>query len=286
MPTSGYGYHPTHHSHHSHHRIQIQSSSSKYSLCEPKLNSQLQTQPAWSTAGALQNTDASSMRYDLTMPKSENLAAWSGGNAFSCAPAPQTALTAAADVGATDKKDVDVAAVGLRVGLRPQSESPSGSVASISTTASVAAPTKHKCAHCSKVFKHKSNLKIHQIIHTESAYTCPYCHKKFARRSNLRQHIRVHTDERPFECAHCKRRFKQTHSLKDHIRIHTGERPFRCEFCPKAFKVKHNLVAHRRLHTGERPFKCSACPKAFASKSSLNGHVKKLHPAQWQSRAK
>jgi len=141
---------------------------------------------------------------------------------------------------------------------------------------------KWQCEHCSKQFKHKSNLKIHQIIHTEKALSCQYCNKKFARSSNLRQHLRVHTDERPYECKHCKRRFKQTHSLKDHIRTHTGERPFKCDYCPKAFKVKHNLVAHRRLHTGERPFKCESCPKAFASKSSLNGHVKKLHPKVWQ----
>eukprot|EP01084_Bolivina_argentea_P099118 178185_1 len=142
---------------------------------------------------------------------------------------------------------------------------------------------KFQCDRCPKQFKHKSNLKIHQIIHTENALSCGYCNKKFARKSNLRQHLRVHTDERPYECEHCKRRFKQTHSLKDHIRTHTGERPFKCDFCPKAFKVKHNLVAHRRLHTGERPFKCDLCPKAFASKSSLNGHCKKIHPQFWST---
>jgi len=165
----------------------------------------------------------------------------------------------------------------LMTGMR--ATSPKAATASPKASAS---QEKYKCDHCPKQFKHKSNLKIHQIIHTKDALTCEFCDKKFARSSNLRQHLRVHTDERPYECVHCKRRFKQTHSLKDHIRIHTGERPFKCEFCPKAFKVKHNLVAHRRLHTGERPFKCDSCPKAFASKSSLNGHVKKLHPQVWQ----
>jgi len=141
---------------------------------------------------------------------------------------------------------------------------------------------RYACTHCSKAFKHKSNLRIHQIIHTKAALKCNYCDKRFARKGNLKQHLRVHTDERPYSCVFCPKKFKQPHSLKDHLRIHTGEKPFECKFCGKSFNVKHNMVIHSRLHTGERPFDCVICAKKFASKSSLNGHTKKFHAASWE----
>eukprot|EP01083_Nonionella_stella_P065993 173433_1 len=136
----------------------------------------------------------------------------------------------------------------------------------------------YSCDVCCKVFKHRSNLKIHYVVHTPDALCCSFCSKKFARKSNLNQHLRVHTGEKPYPCRFCSKKFAQSHSLKDHIRIHTGEKPFQCEFCGKKFKVKHNMIAHRRLHTGEKPFQCAFCVKGFASKSSLNGHQKKKHP--------
>ena len=109
--------------------------------------------------------------------------------------------------------------------------------------------TYHKCPHCPRTFQHKSNLTIHQKIHSSSAYICNFCGKKFARHSNLRQHTRVHTNERPFKCKHCPKSFKQQHSLVDHVRIHTGEKPHKCEFCEKAFAARCNLIVHRRIHS-------------------------------------
>ncbi len=46
-----------------------------------------------------------------------------------------------------------------------------------------------------KIFKHKSNLKIHQITHTKSALECHYCHKKFARKLKV-----IDTKKKQYEC--------------------------------------------------------------------------------------
>ena len=70
-----------------------------------------------------------------------------------------------------------------------------------------------ECTICNKKFLHKSNLVIHQRIHTNLAFLCKYCGKRFARISNLKQHTRTHTKERPFLCDFCDKRFNQKHTL-------------------------------------------------------------------------
>ena len=84
------------------------------------------------------------------------------------------------------------------------------SISTLSTTSTRAGQV-YQCPDCGKHFKHKSNLKIHCIIHTDDALECPHCQKKFARKSNLTQHLRVHTGERPYICEYCDKSFKQSH---------------------------------------------------------------------------
>lgn len=83
------------------------------------------------------------------------------------------------------------------------------------TAPSTASPAAFACSECGKVFKHKSNLKIHGVIHTAQALRCSFCDKKFARKGNLKQHLRVHTDERPYACRYCPKYVSISHICSD-----------------------------------------------------------------------
>uniref|UniRef100_A0A4W5PYJ0 C2H2-type domain-containing protein n=1 Tax=Hucho hucho TaxID=62062 RepID=A0A4W5PYJ0_9TELE len=113
-------------------------------------------------------------------------------------------------------------------------------------------------------------------------HACSYCHKRFNYRSQVIIHERVHTRERPFVCKHhsrafgckiCGKAFGTKQTLKTHQFTHMGERPFICNYCGKSFAYLCNLKTHERVHTGEKPFGCKRCGRCFTQKHCLEKHL-------------
>jgi uncharacterized Zn-finger protein len=80
--------------------------------------------------------------------------------------------------------------------------------------------TGNECNVCCKVFREKSKLDRHMLVHTgEKPFPCEFCGKCFSVDYNLRTHLRVHTGEKPFQCTfeNCDKRFTQSGNLKAHI---------------------------------------------------------------------
>uniref|UniRef100_A0A452F3D6 Zinc finger protein 630 n=1 Tax=Capra hircus TaxID=9925 RepID=A0A452F3D6_CAPHI len=119
-----------------------------------------------------------------------------------------------------------------------------------------------QCSVCGKGFVKKSQLDIHQRVHTrEKLYVCGDCGKAFSEKSHLIVHQRIHTGEKSYECSECGKAFSQKSLFIVHQRVHTGEKPYECLECQKAFSQKTHLIIQQRLHTREKPFGFSECGK-------------------------
>ncbi|XP_044032122.1 zinc finger protein 436-like [Siniperca chuatsi] len=118
-----------------------------------------------------------------------------------------------------------------------------------------AAANMFPCPICSKVFKFKSLLASHSLIHSEvRPYGCDFCSRSFRRLSHLKRHREVvHANgarlPQSFICHICGKDKKCRSQLARHVIIHTGERPFACDLCAARFNRRGNLQQHRkRMH--------------------------------------
>ncbi|XP_075114476.1 uncharacterized protein LOC142183329 isoform X2 [Leptodactylus fuscus] len=129
------------------------------------------------------------------------------------------------------------------------------------------------CSECGKCFSHQQHLVEHCRSHTDQKpHSCPECGKSFTLKSDMVRHQRTHTGQRPFSCSVCGKCFSLKSDLGRHERIHSGHKPFPCSYCGKCFTLKSNLLTHQRIHTGEKPYSCPECDKCFTHKSNLVQH--------------
>lgn len=82
--------------------------------------------------------------------------------------------------------------------------------------------------------------------------SCSICSKVLPCKSQLTVHERVHTGERPFSCLDCGHSTNTKNELKNHMRVHTGEQPHPCSFCGQKFSNRSNLVRHQRRHQSKQ----------------------------------
>lgn len=113
-------------------------------------------------------------------------------------------------------------------------------------------------------------------------FPCPICGKVFRFKSLLASHSLIHSEIRPFSCDFCSRSFRRLSHLKRHREVvhANGERlpeSFVCHICGKDKKCRSQLARHVIIHTGERPFACDLCTARFNRSGNLKQHRKRMH---------
>lgn len=103
-------------------------------------------------------------------------------------------------------------------------------------------------------------------------YQCQFCFKLFRHVSNFKSHQLIHTNLKPYKCRFCGVGFKQTGNLKAHERIHTGDRPYKCSYCGKQFARSTTRNTHEKLHTNSVTYRCNVCDRIFMHANSLKKH--------------
>uniref|UniRef100_A0A3P9MAJ0 C2H2-type domain-containing protein n=1 Tax=Oryzias latipes TaxID=8090 RepID=A0A3P9MAJ0_ORYLA len=86
------------------------------------------------------------------------------------------------------------------------------------------------------------------------AFPCPVCGKVFRFRSLLASHALIHSDVRPFDCDLCSRSFRRLSHLKRHREVvhDNGARlpeSFICHICGVDKKCRSQLARHVIIHT-------------------------------------
>ncbi|CAN8015429.1 unnamed protein product [Ixodes persulcatus] len=132
------------------------------------------------------------------------------------------------------------------------------------------------CTKCRKIYKNRSGLKKHMMIHSgEHKFECDKCHRQFRFKSVLQVHMKTHTREFPHECTKCTRKYATEEQLKKHVeRWHVD--PVICQTCNMPFMRQRNLAIHMlRRHgpPGKGPqFRCQTCERAFYLQEDLICH--------------
>ncbi|GAA6234202.1 zinc finger protein 708-like [Lates japonicus] len=113
-------------------------------------------------------------------------------------------------------------------------------------------------------------------------FPCPTCSKVFRFKSLLASHSMIHSEVRPYACDFCSRSFRRLSHLKRHREVvhANGARPpqsFVCHICGKDKKCRSQLARHVIIHTGERPFACDLCAARFNRRGNLQQHRKRMH---------
>ncbi|KAJ8302895.1 hypothetical protein KUTeg_019291 [Tegillarca granosa] len=147
----------------------------------------------------------------------------------------------------------------------------------------------YTCDVCGKGFKQFSQMRNHQMIHSEHQSDdpnkwyknkeCSVCKRQFANQKSLAKHIQaVHSKIKPFICPFCGHAAARKAMMQLHIRTHTGEKPYKCDVCQYTTGDHNSLRRHKMRHTGQKKYQCQYCGYACIQAISLKMHVKNKHP--------
>ncbi|KAH8334964.1 hypothetical protein KR074_011935 [Drosophila pseudoananassae] len=135
---------------------------------------------------------------------------------------------------------------------------------------------KISCKFCHKVFKNRSRMEKHEVIHLTNRprFLCPQCHRAYLTKQALKVHVEAKHQQSGAPCDTCGKVFAIAKALEIHKRYHSKDFPFACDLCDRKYAQRSHLTVHQKVkHSGAR-FICeyADCSKTFTSSSSLRYH--------------
>ena len=104
------------------------------------------------------------------------------------------------------------------------------------------------------------------------SYNCKTCSKKFKKKHNLNVHERIHSKEKPFKCRKCNTSFRQRAHLNRHERTHEKKgdmESFSCVTCDQTF-----------CNFGDQEFHAKTYPDHTMTPNKGNGIDRKVKNTQ------
>jgi len=128
-----------------------------------------------------------------------------------------------------------------------------------------------ECDFDGKVFKAKSNLNQHMMVHLPLV-KCEICNNEISKRCFSRHQKRFHSNKLEFKCKICAKCFTSAEYLKTHEKIHVKK--FKCDICSKKFSMQFCLSKHtKESHENPKSFKCEICDNKYNQKNALTRHL-------------
>lgn len=146
------------------------------------------------------------------------------------------------------------------------------------------------CIECGKVFRNRTRLLAHMLLHVTAKLQCDHCKKLFKSKKYIREHMSiVHRQGVPHICEKCGREFLsrplgRKHSLKCSGKF-VVSRPTKlkatnkCLLCPRVFMNLRTLQNHymQKHDTKQREAVCMQCNQMLDTPQALDDHNEKVH---------
>lgn len=108
-----------------------------------------------------------------------------------------------------------------------------------------------KCKKCDAKFMSKNDARDHLTSahsNDDKIYNCETCTKGFKNRYQLILHQRSHTGEKPFECAICHRCFSMSSNLQKHLVSNLMTSSLAVELTEKLWFISGHALDRKALH--------------------------------------
>ena len=141
--------------------------------------------------------------------------------------------------------------------------------------------TRYTCAICSRTFKHKGSLTLHDASAHKRKFKmiCQFCGRGFNIKTEYQSHIYRHKGLTPYQCSKCGDSFRAKYTLSCHFAgCGVIEKNYNCKICQISFKRPRYLKTHiQDIHESPRDIQCVKCGKVFKCRSSYRHHQRRNH---------